>query len=107
MMEGNANMSAITEIYGEGLDPNERTGSIEKLTILKPWSANFRACSPDVEYMPVFFLFSPAILKIRSMAVLSSSCMDPSRTGYPILFPKSNGPTNRTSTPGTLAIAST
>ena len=40
MTEGNATVSAITEIYGERLDPDERTGSIDKLTISKPWSAN-------------------------------------------------------------------
>lgn len=73
----------------------------------KPWSANSRACSPDVLYMPVLLPFSTAALWILAMARFKSSCMVPSSIGWPMLFPRSKGPTRSTSIPGTLAMAST
>ena len=77
------------------------------LTMLKPWSANSRAWSPDVAYMPLLFSFSFAARWILAMASFRSSCIVPSMMECPMLLPKSKGPTNRTSIPGTFAIAST
>jgi len=55
----------------------------------------------------VYFPFALAARWILAMASFSSSCMVPVRIGCPMLFPRSKGPTNRTSIPGTLAMAST
>ena len=57
--------------------------------------------------MPLLLPFSLAARWIFAIASFSSSCIVPSRMECPMLFPRSKGPTNRTSMPGTLAIAST
>ena len=57
--------------------------------------------------MPLLLPFSFAARWIFAIASFSSSCIVPSRMERPILLPRSKGPTNRTSMPGTLAMAST
>lgn len=57
--------------------------------------------------MPLLLPCSCAARWIFAIASFSSSCIVPSKMECPMLFPRSNGPTNRTSMPGTLAMAST
>ena len=57
--------------------------------------------------MPLRLPFSFAARRIFPIASFNSSCIVPSRMECPILLPRSNGPTKRTSMPGTLAMAST
>lgn len=105
IMMGMADISLMHEICGNTsvVCSQRRYGT---QTIWKPWSAYVLACSPDVAYTPDFLPASCAAFRIFAMAALSSGSNSPS-TGWPILFPKSYGPTKRRSMPSTRAISST
>lgn len=88
MNVGRAVMSFVTEI------------------IWNPSSAYFLANSPLGQYIPDFLPASCAALRILAIASFSSGAKSPF-TGYPRLFPRSQGPMKRTSMPSTFAISST
>ena len=103
-LAGMCTASVVTESC---FDQPRQDECLQVHTIRNPFCNQNSASAADAQYIHACFLCFCEASNTHMIPSLSSSCITPSRIGWPMPFPKSDGPTRRTSTPGTAAIAST